>query len=33
MAVRLSEHVEEKFTHIVQVGGIYIPVFGKFCVI
>lgn len=34
MAINLLERVEEKFTHIiVQVGGTYVPVFGKFCVI
>ncbi|KAJ7400271.1 collagen alpha-1(XXII) chain-like protein [Pitangus sulphuratus] len=33
MSINFLEHVEEKFTHMVQVGGIAVPAFGKFSVI
>lgn len=30
MAVNLLEHMEEELMHTVQIGDIYIPIFGTF---
>lgn len=30
MAINLLEDMEEKFTHTVQIGDIYIPIFRNF---